>query len=35
MPMIDVYTPADLFPAGTDRQLGEALSLTRFFAPKA
>jgi hypothetical protein len=21
MPMIDVYTPADLFPSGTDRQL--------------
>jgi len=27
MPMIDVYAPADLFPAGTDRQLGEALTL--------
>lgn len=27
MPMIDVYAPADLFPAGIDRQLGEALTL--------
>jgi phenylpyruvate tautomerase PptA (4-oxalocrotonate tautomerase family) len=27
MPMIDVYAPADLFPAGADRQLGEALTL--------
>ncbi|MET0542649.1 MAG: hypothetical protein ABWZ88_12920 [Variovorax sp.] len=27
MPMIDVYAAADLFPAGTDRQLGEALTL--------
>ena len=26
MPMIDVYAAADLFPAGTDRQLGEALT---------
>ena len=26
MPMIDVYAPADLFPAGTDRQLGEELT---------
>lgn len=26
MPMIDVYARADLFPAGTDRQLGEALT---------
>jgi phenylpyruvate tautomerase PptA (4-oxalocrotonate tautomerase family) len=25
--MIDVYAAADLFPAGTDRQLGEALTL--------
>jgi phenylpyruvate tautomerase PptA (4-oxalocrotonate tautomerase family) len=27
MPMIDVYATADLFPAGTERQLGEALTL--------
>ena len=27
MPMIDVYAAADLFPAGTDRELGEALTL--------
>lgn len=27
MPMIDVYAPADLFPAGTDRQLGVELTL--------
>lgn len=27
MPMIDVYAAADLFPAGSDRQLGEALTL--------
>ena len=27
MPMIDVYAPADLFPAGTDRQLGQALTM--------
>ncbi len=27
MPMIDVYAAADLFPAGTDRQLGEELTL--------
>ena len=26
MPMIDVYAPADLFPAGTDRQLAEELT---------
>ena len=26
MPMIDVYAAADLFPAGSDRQLGEALT---------
>ena len=26
MPMIDVYTASDLFPAGTDRQLAEELS---------
>ena len=26
MPMIDVYAAADLFPAGTDRQLGEELT---------
>jgi phenylpyruvate tautomerase PptA (4-oxalocrotonate tautomerase family) len=25
MPMIDVYAAADLFPAGSDRQLGEEL----------
>jgi phenylpyruvate tautomerase PptA (4-oxalocrotonate tautomerase family) len=25
--MIDVYAPADLFPAGTDRQLAEELTL--------
>jgi phenylpyruvate tautomerase PptA (4-oxalocrotonate tautomerase family) len=27
MPMIDVYAPADLFPADVDRALGEALAL--------
>ncbi len=27
MPMIDVYAAADLFPAGTDRPLGEALTM--------
>src|SRR3954468_13070989 len=27
MPMIDVYAPADMFPAGTDRELGEALAM--------
>ena len=27
MPMIDVYAAEDLFPADTDRQLGEALTL--------
>jgi phenylpyruvate tautomerase PptA (4-oxalocrotonate tautomerase family) len=27
MPMIDVYAAADLFPAGTERQLGEQLTL--------
>ncbi len=27
MPMIDVYAAADLFPAGVDRELGEALTL--------
>lgn len=27
MPMIDVYAAADLFPAGTERALGEALTL--------
>jgi phenylpyruvate tautomerase PptA (4-oxalocrotonate tautomerase family) len=26
MPMIDVYARADLFPSGTDRQLGEELT---------
>jgi len=26
MPMIDVYAPVDLFPPGTDRQLGAALT---------
>jgi phenylpyruvate tautomerase PptA (4-oxalocrotonate tautomerase family) len=27
VPMIDVYAPADLFPAGSDRQLAEELTL--------
>src|SRR3984885_152102 len=27
MPMIDVYARKDLFPEGTDRQLGEELTL--------
>jgi len=27
MPMIDVYSAADLFPPGTDRMLGEQLTL--------
>lgn len=27
MPMIDVYAAADLFPDGTDRQIGEELTL--------
>lgn len=27
MPMIDVYAAADLFPVGSDRQLGEELTL--------
>ena len=27
MPMIDVYGPADLFPAGSDRPLGKDLTL--------
>src|SRR2546427_3009475 len=27
MPMIDVYAPADLFPAGTDGRLGEELTM--------
>jgi phenylpyruvate tautomerase PptA (4-oxalocrotonate tautomerase family) len=27
MPMIDVYAAADLFPAGTDRQLGQELTM--------
>ncbi len=26
MPMIDVYAPADLFPAGSDRELAEELT---------
>jgi phenylpyruvate tautomerase PptA (4-oxalocrotonate tautomerase family) len=26
MPMVDVYAAADLFPTGTDRQLGEELT---------
>jgi hypothetical protein len=26
MPMIDVYAPTDLFPAGTGRQLAEELT---------
>jgi hypothetical protein len=27
MPMIDVYAPNDLLPAGSDRRIGEALTL--------
>lgn len=27
MPMIDVYTPSDLFPAGADGQLGHELTM--------
>src|SRR4029077_11312195 len=27
MPMIDVYAPNNLFPAGSDRRIGEALTL--------
>ncbi len=27
MPMIDVYAPADLFPAGTDGRLGKELTM--------
>lgn len=27
MPMIDVYAAADLFPPGTDREIGEALAM--------
>lgn len=27
MPMIDVYAPSDLFPAGTDGQLGHELTM--------
>jgi hypothetical protein len=27
MPMIDVYAPGDLLPPGTDRHLGEKLTL--------
>ena len=27
MPMIDVYAPSDLLPPGTERQLGEKLTL--------
>ena len=27
MPMIDIFASSDLFPAGTDRQLGEKLTL--------
>jgi phenylpyruvate tautomerase PptA (4-oxalocrotonate tautomerase family) len=27
MPMIDVYAAADLFPSGTDRQLGQELTI--------
>lgn len=27
MPMIDVYAAADLFPPGTDRELGQALAM--------
>jgi hypothetical protein len=26
MPMIDVYAPADLLPAGSERRIGEALT---------
>jgi phenylpyruvate tautomerase PptA (4-oxalocrotonate tautomerase family) len=32
MPMIDVYAPADLFPAGTDRQLAQELTSALFRA---
>lgn len=32
MPMIDVYAPADLFPAGADRQLAEELTLALLHA---
>jgi len=28
MPIIDVCAPADLFPGGSDRQLGKELTLT-------
>lgn len=34
MPMIDVYTAADLFPVGTDRILAQELT-TRCSAPRA
>jgi hypothetical protein len=27
MPMIDVYVPSDLLAAGSDRRIGEALTL--------
>ena len=27
MPMIDVYAPKDLLPAGSDRKIGEALTM--------
>ncbi len=27
MPMIDVYAPNDLLPAGSDRRIGEELTL--------
>ena len=27
MPMIDVYAPNDLLPSGSDRRIGEALTL--------
>ena len=32
MPMIDVYAPADLFPAGTESLLGKELKARRFGA---
>lgn len=35
MPMIDVYAASDLFPAGTDRELGEALTMAVLRAESA
>jgi len=38
MPMIDVYTPGDLLPTGSDRRIGEELTravLREEFAPLA